>query len=143
MIVLDTNVISALMQVAPDAAVRNWLNSVQSSVVWTASVCVYEIQFGLNLLPIGKRRTALQSAFDAVLNQDLGNRVLPFDSNAANAAAAISARFLAIGRPVEVRDVMIAGIVESRNATLATRNTRHFSFAGISLLDPWQSPPPP
>lgn len=41
------------------------------------------------------------------------------------------------GQPVELRDTMIAGIVLSRRATLATRNTVHFEDAGISMVNPW------
>lgn len=41
------------------------------------------------------------------------------------------------GRPVEIRDLQIAGIVAARRATLATRNTRHFGDLGIALVDPW------
>lgn len=32
---------------------------------------------------------------------------------------------------------MIAGIVRSLGATLATRNVRDFEDCGITLIDPW------
>lgn len=55
---------------------------------------------------------------------------------AAQAAAAIAMRQRRGGRPVEIRDVQIAGIAAARRATLATRNFRYFEDAGISLIDP-------
>jgi predicted nucleic acid-binding protein len=33
---------------------------------------------------------------------------------------------------------MIAGIVRSRGATLATRNVRDFEGCGVEVIDPWQ-----
>jgi len=41
------------------------------------------------------------------------------------------------GRTVEVRDVQVAGIVNARKASLATRNTRHFEGCGLVLVDSW------
>lgn len=43
------------------------------------------------------------------------------------------------GRPVEIRDVQIAGITAARKATLATRNRRHFEGLGINVVDPWSA----
>jgi hypothetical protein len=42
------------------------------------------------------------------------------------------------GRPVDVRDTRIAGIALARNATLATRNVRHFRDLKIPVIDPWK-----
>jgi predicted nucleic acid-binding protein len=39
---------------------------------------------------------------------------------------------------VDFRDVEIAGIVASKDAVLATRNTRHFEGLKIKLVDPWK-----
>jgi len=67
--------------------------------------------------------------------------VLPFDQMSAHTAAAIAAKQRAAGRPVEIRDVQIAGIAAARKAALATRNTRHFEDFGIPLVNPWTVPP--
>ena len=42
-----------------------------------------------------------------------------------------------IGRPVEIRDLQIAGIAIARKAAIATRNIRHFEGLGVDLIDPW------
>ena len=36
-----------------------------------------------------------------------------------------------------MRDTQIAGIVEARRATLATRNTRHFDDLSTPVINPW------
>ena len=41
------------------------------------------------------------------------------------------------GRPVELRDTMIAGIVSARHATLATRNLVHFEDLAVPAVNPW------
>jgi len=136
-IILDTNVLSALMQQAPDEVVTGWLDSQPSESVWTTAVTVFEIQFGLALLPGSKRRRQLERAFAALIEEDLEGKVLAFDDTAARAAGEIAAREQRQGRTIEIRDVQIAAITAVRRASLATRNTRHFQGAGIELFNPW------
>lgn len=137
MIVLDTNVVSALMRHEPDPVVVAWLDSLPPESVWTTSVTVFEIRFGLEILVAGRRRRQLEEAFVRALEEDFENRVLAFDQAAAQAAGRIAAEKRLAGRTVEIRDVQIAGIVNARKAILATRNTRHFEGCGLELVDPW------
>ena len=137
MIVLDTNVLSALMRHESDAVVVAWLDGQPSESIWTTAVTVFEIRFGIEILASGRRRRSLEDAFAKMLEQDFDGRVLAFDQSAAQAAAAIAAKQRQAGNPVEIRDVQIAGIATARKATLATRNTRHFVKIGINLVDPW------
>jgi hypothetical protein len=137
-ILLDTNVLSAIMQGVPDTSVVSWLDRQPSESVWTTAVTVFEVRFGLEILTKGRRRQRLEAAFAQALAEDLEGRVLPFDDTAAEAAGALAARRCQAGRPVENRDVQIAGIAASRRATLATRNTRHFEGLGLTLVDPWK-----
>ena len=137
MIVLDTNVLSALMRVDPDRAVVRWLNGLAAESIWTTSITLLEVQFGLDVLPDGERKTALQNAFHQAVYEDMQGRILDFDAPAAAAAGTIAARQRALGRPVDMRDAQIAGIIAARRATLATRNIRHFADTGLALVDPW------
>lgn len=137
MILLDTNVLSALMRRDPESRVVAWLDRLPAESVWTTSITVFEVRFGLKLLAEGKRRRALEEAFAQALEEDFENRVLPFDSTAAQAAGRIAAEHRKAGRTVEIRDVQIAGIATARKATLATRNLRHFEGLGLALVNPW------
>lgn len=137
MIVLDTNVVSALMLREPDRAVVAWLDEQPPESIWTTSVTLFEVAFGLALLPKGRRRGALEQAFAATIAEDFAGRVLSFDDDSARRAAELAAKARLAGRPVEIRDVQIAGIAASRRATLATRNTRHFDSFGLRLENPW------
>ena len=139
MIILDTNVLGALMRSVPDAAVVKWLDRQPAESVWITSITLFETRFGLALLPSGRRRQRLELEFDRLLREDLENRVLDFDSAAATEAASLAAAWQKSGRPVDMRDTQIAGIARARHATLATRNLRHFDDLEISIVDPWVS----
>ena len=138
MIVLDTNVVSEIMNDNVDARVVEWLNR-QTDDVWTTAITVHEIRFGIASHPAEHRQRELAAAFDRVLKLDLGDRVLDFDAKAAEESGVLLAKLKRIGRMIDLRDVFIAGTVAARpDAVLATRNTRHFADAGIPLVDPWQ-----
>lgn len=137
MIILDTNVLSALMRSPADAAVIAWLDALAPESVWLTSITVFETRFGLALLPASRRRRALEAAFEQLLQEDIGNRVLAFDSAAAEQAAALAARRQQAGRPVDMRDTQIAGIAMARRASLATRNLRHFDDLATPVINPW------
>ena len=136
MIILDTNVLSALMRQAPDQSVVDWLDRQPRTSVWTTSVTVFEIAFGLQILAAGKRRTLLAKAFEELLAR-MGQRVATFDIAAAGQASDLLAARHKKDRPGDLRDTMIAGITLAQHATLATRNTAHFEDASIPLVNPW------
>lgn len=136
MIILDTNVLSAVMQRDPPEQVIAWLDSRPSDSLWTTAITVFEIEFGLRRLPEGKKRNQLEKAFLAVLSEDLNGRVLHFDVPAALDAGALSAELEAAGQHVDVRDVQIAGIARARQASVATRNVKHFEHA-CDFVNPW------
>lgn len=137
MIILDTNVLSALMRTVPDATVVAWLDRQPADSVWLSSVTVFEARFGIALLPPGRRRSALERAFESVLTEDLASRVLDFDSSAASAAAALAAERQAAGRVIDLRDTLIAGIALARRSTIATRNRKHFEGLDVPVISPW------
>ena len=137
MIILDTDVLSALMRKAPEAPVVAWLDRQPAESVWITVVTLFEVRFGLRRLAVGARRRALEAGFDRLLEEDLENRVLDFDRDAALAAADLAAEREKKGRPVDFRDTEIAGIALARRATIATRNTRHFRDLGVPVVDPW------
>src|SRR5271154_1958996 len=135
MIILDTNVLSALMRQVPDQIVVTWLDRQPRTSVWITSVTVFEVQYGLQILAAGKRRTSLTEAFKEILVR-MGQRVATFDVAAAGGGSDLMASRHRKGRPGDLRDTMIAGIALAQHATLATRNTVHFEDASIPLVNP-------
>jgi predicted nucleic acid-binding protein len=136
MIVLDTNVLSALMQQTPDPRVLAWLDQQPRSSIWTTSITLLEIRYGLQVMAIGERRSLLDLAFETVL-QKMAGRIAAFDAAAATQAADLMTDRRRRGQPGDLRDTLIAGIVLAHRASLATRNARHFADLSISVINPW------
>lgn len=138
MIILDTNVISALMRPELNPVVVAWLDRQKLDTIWATAISIMENRAGIILLPFGKRQVRLMEAFDRTLTNVIVDRVLPFDRSAAESAARLSAMRTSVGRNVPPMDTLIAGIVLARGATLATRNVKDFADLDIPLVDPWQ-----
>jgi predicted nucleic acid-binding protein len=136
MIILDTNVLSELMLRIPDERALIWVDRQPRSSIWTTAVTVLKVRFGLESLPIGRRRTALLQDFEKMLH-GIDRRVAPFDVEAAERSSILIASRKLQGRRREDRDTMIAGIVGARHATLATRNVSHFDDLSAPLVNPW------
>ncbi|MGA3323374.1 MAG: type II toxin-antitoxin system VapC family toxin [Terriglobia bacterium] len=137
MIILDTNVLSALMSRIPDQKIIAWLDKQPRTSVWTTSVTVLEVRFGLQIMPAGKRRAALLQAFETVMADKIEGRIAPFDAAAAQLTGDLMAVRHKQGRPGDLRDTMIAGIALACQATLATRNTAHFEDLSVTVINPW------
>ena len=142
MILLDTNVLSALMRQTPDRQVMARLDGQPRTSVWTTSVTILEVRFRLQIMPAGKRRSLLMQAFETLLDK-IGQRVAPFDVAAAQQAGDLMATRQKRGRPGDLRDTMIAGIALAHHATLATRNTKDFEDLSISIVSPLATPAEP
>lgn len=139
MIILDTNVLSALMRARPDAEVIAWLDQQPAQSVWITTITLFEARFGIALLAPGRRRQEIENAFTQVLREDLEGRLLDFDEASAESAAALAAERQRTGRAVDFRDTQIAGIALARHGTLATRNTKHFEDLSVPVVNPWDT----
>jgi predicted nucleic acid-binding protein len=127
MVILDTNVLSALMQDEPDRTVATWLNEQFRISIWTTSVTIMELSFGIEILPAGKKRSHLTKLFEILL----------FDRVAAQHTADLMASRYRSGRPTELRDTIVAGIALANHAIIATRNAPHFRHLSVPVINPW------
>lgn len=138
MIILDTNIFSAVMQEKEDRMVLAWLDSQAWESIWTTSITVFEIRLGLSILTKGKQRGKLEEAFQQTLENILEGRILPFDQDAALAAGELAAGRRRRGITVDMRDTQIAGIAIAKRSTIATRNTKDFKGLSVPVINPWE-----
>lgn len=138
MIIVDTNVVSELLCPAPALLVESWLGRQDAAEIHFTAVSEAELRRGVAIMPAGRRRDALAEAIEGILREDFRGRILPFDSPAAVAYAAISAARQAAGRPISQFDCQIAAIALANEAAVATRNVRDFEGCGIEVIDPWR-----
>jgi predicted nucleic acid-binding protein len=137
MIILDTNVLSELLRPDPAKEVERWLAAQDGTKIHFTTVGEAELRHGVAILPAGKRRNALSTAIEGLLEEDFRDRILSFDRPAARAYATIAAERRAAGRPISQFDCQIAAIARAHEATVATRNTSDYESCGIELIDPW------
>ena len=137
MIILDTNALSALMHQQPNPQVVAWLDDQPAESIWLSSIALFEVRYGLALLPAGRRKDLLEQRFEELVQDDLQNRMLFFDTDAAARAANLTADGKPRGSPVDMRDTLIAGIALACRSTLATRNMRIFDDLSVPVANPW------
>jgi toxin FitB len=134
MIVLDTNIVTALM--ANGSEIDPWLATVPRHELYTTVMTRAEIRYGLSRLPPGRRRNRLTAEADGLFSETQ-ERLLTFDAKSADRyGELVAARELA-GRPISVADAIIASISWVQRATLATRNVRDFEDCGIQVVNPY------
>lgn len=138
MIILDTNVVSACMRPEHNETVIAWLDRQPPESLWTTTVTLFELRYGIECLIAEDHRAELEKAWEEMGSVIFENRILQFDMRAARAAAELAGMRRKKHRAVGFRDTFIAGIALSRNATIATRNLKDFRDAGVPLVDPWK-----
>jgi predicted nucleic acid-binding protein len=114
MIVLDTNVVSEPMKRDGDPRVRAWLDRQSAETLYLTTISLSELLAGL-----------------------FGDRILPFDQQAAVAYAPLVQRARRQGYSISVADAQIAAIATVHGFTVATRDAKPFAAAGVPLLNPW------
>jgi predicted nucleic acid-binding protein len=110
MIILDTNVISALMRPDANRKVVSWLDRQPRLSVWTTAITVLEAEYGLAIMPASRRREVLTAAMRLLTGEIFDGRVLAFDHSAAQAAASLAADHARRGQIVDAHDTHLAGI---------------------------------
>ena len=138
MILLDTNVVSAVMQSRPEPDVVAWLDQQAPEQIWLPSVVVFELRYGVALLEPSTRRRKLEAGLERLLREIVQERIAPLNTLAAEHAAELAAHRKRKGSPVDLRDTLIAGIALATGAALATRNLKHFKNLPIPVLNPFQ-----
>jgi toxin FitB len=137
-IVLDTNVVSELMRLAPSPVVLQWIARQNHLDCYTTTITQAEILHGVRMLSPGVRRRSIEAAAEATFRENFAGRILTFDSPAARAYASIVTDRRQKGRPISQFDAQIGAIAQCARAILATRNAKDFEHCGLEVLNPWE-----
>jgi hypothetical protein len=136
-IILDTNVVSELMKADPFPAVFTWVSRHPPADLFTSTMTMAEVLYGIERLPHGKRRDQLLREAESIFVEDFAGRILPFDESSARMFALVAAERRGLGRPINEPDAQIAAIARANHAMLATRNTNDFEGCRVRLVNPW------
>jgi predicted nucleic acid-binding protein len=136
---LDTNVISELVRVRPDALVTSWVEETDEDLLYLSVLTLGEIRRGISLLRDGARRVRLEAwlAGDVVVR--FQSRILPVSQPVADRWGRLSANASAAGLPLSVVDGLLAATALQHNLVLVTRNTKDVLPTGVPLFNPWVS----
>jgi toxin FitB len=135
---VDTNVVSEWVRPQPDRNVISWLAEVDEDRVFISVTSFAEIRWGVELLPVGRRRERLATWLAEELPVRFEERILDIDQRVAETWGVVTARGQKIGLTLGSMDALVAATAEAHNLTLATRNVKDFQRLGIALFDPWQ-----
>ena len=142
MILLDTNVVSAVMKPVPVQTVMEWLDGRETASLYLSAITIAEIRYGLRVLPEGRRRRDLEERFGRFVARGFEHRILPFDVEAARFYGELMGHRKEIGRPMSVLDGQIAAIARANRCAVATGNVRDFEECGVEVLNPLASSGP-
>ena len=132
---LDTNVVSELTKSRPNPAVVTFLS--ENEDLWLSVILVHEIEYGLHLLPQGRRRNRLLRIHTGIL-ETYSDRILALDRVAAEWSAKFRAQAQSAGRAIDLGDTLIAGIAKSHDLMIATRNAADFDHLEVDIVNPWE-----
>jgi predicted nucleic acid-binding protein len=131
---LDANVISEPTKPIPNIHVVEWLREEEAELA-ISPIVLGELEYGILLLPAGKRRKRLQKWFAEGVRQ---LRVLDFDVDSASAWAALLATLKKKGLAMSVKDSLIAATALAHNLTVVTRNIADFRHASARIFNPFE-----
>ena len=137
MIILDTNIISEVMRPQPEQNVIQWLNKQRSNDLYISSISIAEINYGLYVLPQGRRKQQLKSRFNQFINKAFLYQTLDFDEQAAILYGQVMGEGKLIGHPMSVLGGQIAAIALHNGFAVASRNVKDFKYCGVEIINPF------
>ena len=141
MILLDTNVVSEPLRLAPDPVVLSWIDAQNVETLYLAAISLAELRFGIAALPDGKRKDTLHHSLERRVVPLFAGRILPFNAAASVAYAELRVRARSAGKAIGAADGYIAATAAANSLTVATRDTAPFEAAGLMVINPWNKKP--
>ena len=133
---LDTNVLSEIRKPHGHTRVKAFVSGLQEEDIFISALTIGEINFGIQKLPSGQKKTELLIWLTQKLPEWFGNRIIPLDTDIMTEWGRLQAE---TPKTLPVVDSLIAATSLVHHLTLVTRNTKDFErVMGITLLNPWE-----
>ena len=133
---LDTNAVSEWVRPRPNPGLIGWMESTDEDRVYISVITLAELRYGVERLAAGARRRRLEEWLAQELPLRFEGRILPVDTNVAEAWGKTVSRNHAVGRPIGAMDAFLAATAEFHQLTLVTRNISDFQLLK-AVLNPW------
>jgi predicted nucleic acid-binding protein len=129
---VDANVLSEATKPKPNPRIVEWLRRNERSIV-VDPIVLGEVRFGILLLDRGARRDELERWFEEGVSRI---QCLPWESVVGIRWAQLLADLRRRGRPMSIKDSLIAATALAHDLELVTLNQRDFKPARVRLVDP-------
>ena len=133
---LDTCVVSDLRRPRENASLVEWISEVDESDLYLSVVTIGELAKGVNRLPAGRKKEALDEWVRHAVTNRFGNRILPIDAAVAACWGDLVGAREKKGKTLPVLDALIAATAIMAGCTVVTRNVKDFADCGVRLLNP-------
>lgn len=133
---LDTCVLSELVKPAPEPKVVAWVNAQAEDSLFASAITLAELLKGIAKLQDSQRKTALTEWVNKI-QEEMADRILPFERTTADYWANICAKAEKSGKPLSAFDSLIAATAMEHGLVIVTRNVRDYESAPVMLINPW------
>jgi toxin FitB len=133
---VDANVVSEPTKQQPNPRAVDWLERHKPDCA-VNPIVLGEIQYGILLLPAGRRRRALLQWFDDAIR---AIHVIDVDAKTAIEWAGLLAELRRKGREMPVKDSLVAATARQYGLAMATRNVADYRHAGVKIVNPFDGP---
>jgi predicted nucleic acid-binding protein len=136
-ILLDTSFLSALGSSGRPSfgAALTWYQTRDERDLFTCAVVICEIARGITRLEPGRRRERYRHWLRHEVLPAFGERVLPFDAQAALRWGAFMGKGERAG-VIPSSDAKIAAVASVHGLTVVTADERHFAALGVPIVNP-------
>ena len=135
-LLLDTCVLAEFAKPKTDANVEHFIQHISAEALFVSVISLGEINKGIHLLPISKRKTHLQE-WAQKLETTYQDRLLSIDLNIANIWGEITAQAQQKGKIIPNADGLLAATAIAHGLHLATRNINDFKSTPVLIINPW------
>ena len=131
---LDTNIVSELMRIEPNARVERFVAGIQRPLI--SAAVFHELAYGVLLLPDGARKFRMLRQIETFRARFSGCTIA-IDAEVATLSGRLRAQVQLRGGELKPLDALIGASAMSVPAVLATRNIKDFVDLGVEIVNPW------
>ena len=135
---LDTCVISELINKQPRQRVVDWIDRVDSDYLYLSIITVGKIRKGIEKLADLRRKIDLLAWLQHNLLIRFRSTLLSLDVETMLVWGTMNGQLAQKGTPLPAIDSLIAALAVHYDLTLVTRNVADFQAAPITVFNPWE-----
>ena len=128
---IDTNVVSEFVRPEPSLKVRRWFEAADPESLFASVITFGEIRLGIEGLPLGKRRAALEQWIDEGVPEWFQTHLLPVTKAIADRWGKMTIQARLRGLTVSTADGLIA-------ATAIEHGVKDFGGLDLPVFNPWE-----